>query len=156
MRGIERGVVSDTVCSPNVFGGCPVCGGNDGFVNVGRMHWFVCDKHRTKWCIGSNWFRCSRFDAEVWQENLRLLSKYREVTPVLVKEPKSDRGKAALPNDVLTAIESIIEYLWDDEHKHCLEAENESAKRHIFGSLVTIRNWLDGNTRTIDSWLEED
>jgi hypothetical protein len=30
------------------FGLCPHCWGSDGFVNVGRSHWFVCDEHKVK------------------------------------------------------------------------------------------------------------
>ena len=31
------------------FGGCPECGHNDGYLNIGRCQWFLCHKHRTKW-----------------------------------------------------------------------------------------------------------
>ena len=37
----------------NHFGGCPTCHKTDGFLNIGRDHWFVCHHHRTKWCVGS-------------------------------------------------------------------------------------------------------
>ena len=38
------------------FGGCPECGDQDGYTNVGRSHWVFCIAHRTKWCIGENLF----------------------------------------------------------------------------------------------------
>jgi hypothetical protein len=44
------------------FGGCPDCGypgTNDGFLNIGRDHWYVCHLHRTKWRVGSNLFDAS-------------------------------------------------------------------------------------------------
>lgn len=285
MERTEKRERSDTDNSPDRFGGCPVCGGSDGFLNVGRTHWFVCHKHSTKWCIGSHWFRSSRFDGDVWQENLQLLSKYREVTPVCPEPPKSEKahelsqaktlrlgpsredliadgelidvtpvartagydyrtavtravwdacikeagpvagdteherlwtllhalrvtwgnegpeseevtydfgghmsataismptrvitvllaneeipfvtperdnggiGKAGVPCHVVEAIQAIVRYLWDDERKHRLEADPKSETGHMFTSLVTIRNWLDGDTRTVDSWVKEE
>jgi hypothetical protein len=38
------------------FGVCPRCKRNDGLLNVGHSHWFVCHEHRVTWCIGSNLF----------------------------------------------------------------------------------------------------
>jgi hypothetical protein len=38
------------------FGDCPICHKNDGYLNVGRNHWFICTAHKTKWCIGANLF----------------------------------------------------------------------------------------------------
>lgn len=279
----EEGAVgsgnSDTDNSPDVCGGCPVCGGNDGFVNVGRAHWFMCDKHKTKWCVGDNWFRCWRFETEeIWRENARLLSAYRTVKPefplpekeraagrgdftegeslrlgpsaealiangrlinvtrvalsaglgyrtaithpvweACIKEPglvsgdtqedrlwtllhsilvtqkneapesdevtwnivgnvgvravslptrlvtvlladeeipfvtpcrdEADGGKAGISDDVLAAIETIVDYLWDDEAKDWQAADTECRKRHIFHSLRTVRNWLDDGTQ---------
>lgn len=44
------------VTTDEYFGGCPHCGQNDGYINSGPDHWFVCDQHKTKWCAGSNLF----------------------------------------------------------------------------------------------------
>jgi hypothetical protein len=100
----EEGAVgsgnSDTDNSPDVCGGCPVCGGNDGFLNVGRAHWFVCDKHKTKWCVGDNWFRCWRFETEeIWRENARLLAGYRAVPFVTVEPPDTETAEVEMPDD---------------------------------------------------------
>jgi hypothetical protein len=46
------------------FGGCPHCGGNDGYTNVGRCHWFFCKAHKTKWLFGSNIFSGWRWETE--------------------------------------------------------------------------------------------
>jgi hypothetical protein len=67
----------------NYFGLCPQCGGNDGYRNVGRNHWFVCHTCRTRWCAGSNLFSGWREETkEEWAENAWALSAYREVEPV--------------------------------------------------------------------------
>ena len=69
------------------FGGCPECGTNDGYLNVGREHWFVCDKHKTKWWIGSNLFSSWMEETEEeWQRNKIKLADYREVEPIHDKE----------------------------------------------------------------------
>lgn len=67
----------------DTFGGCPQCGRNDGFINVGRNHWFVCDLHKTKWWIGSNWFACWRSQTpDDWKWGAEKLTPYEEVEPV--------------------------------------------------------------------------
>jgi hypothetical protein len=69
----------------NYFGGCPRCGRTDGYINVGRSHWFVCDEHRTKWCAGYNIFSSWRQETEEEQRKIyydRGVDKYEEVTPL--------------------------------------------------------------------------
>jgi hypothetical protein len=61
----------------------------------------------------------------------------------------ADRRKLA------RAIARVVAYLWDDELKDCREASRESAGRHIFRSLVTIRNFLEDDVRSVDSWLAD-
>lgn len=153
-EGTERSDVSDAVNPPDAFGGCPVCGGNDGFLIVGRAHWFMCNKHKTKWRIGDNWFRRWRWETEdIWQDNAKLLSEYQEVPFVTSREPKSDTRNAVIPREVLSALETIIEYLWDDERNDCRATDPECREGHVFSSLVAVRNWLDDDTRSIDWWF---
>lgn len=65
------------------FGGCPECGGSDGYINAGQDHWSVCDTHRTKWWIGSNLFSSWRYESEREKaESAIKLARYREVGPV--------------------------------------------------------------------------
>ena len=72
------------------FGGYPQCGDTDGYLNLGRDHWFFCAKHRTKWCCGSNLFSGWRDETvEDWIENQRRLADYAEVEAVY---PPPDRG----------------------------------------------------------------
>lgn len=71
------------VNTQHYFGGCPECGGTDGYVNVGRAHWFFCDAHQTRWCAGVNIF--SDWQVEemtVWRANWEKLDAYREVEPL--------------------------------------------------------------------------
>lgn len=46
------------------FGVCPECGKTDGFINVGRGHWFYCREHKTKWLFGENQFDSWRDETE--------------------------------------------------------------------------------------------
>jgi len=65
---------------PSYFGDCPKCGTNDGVLNVGREHWFVCHKHKTKRHVGSNLFSFWREETEEdWEENFRVLITYKTV-----------------------------------------------------------------------------
>jgi hypothetical protein len=50
------------------FGLCPHCRNNDGYVNIGRGHWFVCDEHKVMWFIGSNLFSSWKDQTEEEQE----------------------------------------------------------------------------------------
>jgi hypothetical protein len=38
------------------FGVCPICQRQNGMLNDGPDHWFVCNTHKTKWRVGSNLF----------------------------------------------------------------------------------------------------
>lgn len=74
----EQPVTND----PEFFGGCPVCGKNDGYLNVGRCHWFMCDEHKTKWLRGANLFSSWRHETEAdWEKNHERIKGYKEVTP---------------------------------------------------------------------------
>ena len=64
----------------NRFGACPVCGGSDGYLNLGRNHYFVCHEHKFRWCVGENLFSSWRHETEAdWHKNWELISEYREL-----------------------------------------------------------------------------
>jgi hypothetical protein len=64
------------------FGACPVCLGNDGYLNIGRSHYFTCNKHRACWKAGINLFPTwEDEDPEVWARNAKTLSMFEEVKP---------------------------------------------------------------------------
>lgn len=65
------------------FGGCPICGQCQDWLNVHRSHWCVCHNHKTKWNVGENLFSSWRYETEAdWQRNLYRLANYRTVEPV--------------------------------------------------------------------------
>lgn len=65
------------------FGACPHCHETDGCLNVQSTHWFVCDKHKVAWCIGSNLFSSWQDETkEDWERNAAKLDSYEEVKPV--------------------------------------------------------------------------
>ena len=63
-------------------GECPHCGKNDGYVNLGLEHWFICREHKTKWLGGANLFDgwMNQTVAQT-QSAEALLREYREVSP---------------------------------------------------------------------------
>ncbi len=72
------------VATDQYFGGCPHCGGSDGFLNDGSQHWFFCDRHKTKWCAGSNIFEGWREEAEELRRRNRFrLAEFMKVQPVV-------------------------------------------------------------------------
>lgn len=52
------------------FGLCPVCHKTDGFINIGRGHWFYCKEHKAKWFIGSNRFSSWKDETEPEQRRI--------------------------------------------------------------------------------------
>ena len=78
------------VNTEHYFGACPKCGNENGFMNIGRNHWNVCDAHKTKWPIGSNLFSCWLEEStEDWERNAKVLDGYEEVEP-LPMEPDDE------------------------------------------------------------------
>ena len=66
------------------FGLCPHCHKTNGFISIGPSHWFFCDKHRTKWCVGSNLFSSWKSQTEAEQRakyEAMDFGDYKEVTP---------------------------------------------------------------------------
>src|SRR3974390_1906550 len=51
----------------NHFGVCPICGTNNGWINIGRGHWFYCKEHKVSWFAGSNLFSSWRYETEAEQ-----------------------------------------------------------------------------------------
>lgn len=67
---------------PGLFGDCPKCGRNDGYLNLYKAHWFICKRHKLKWYVGYDLFPSWRDETEAdWQRNRELLSRYEEVRP---------------------------------------------------------------------------
>jgi hypothetical protein len=52
------------------FGVCPVCRKCNGYINIGRSHWFYCKEHRVTWCAGSNLFSSWRHQTEEEQRRI--------------------------------------------------------------------------------------
>ncbi len=56
------------------WGNCPQCGEEPGYVNIGKVHFMVCNGCRTHWCIGANLFSSWRDETEEdWAKNGKLL-----------------------------------------------------------------------------------
>ena len=78
------------------FGVCPTCHRNNGYENVGPAHWFVCHRHRVRWCVGSNLFSSWREQTD--QERalvIARLSTYREVESWHPAEHQDEDGPSA-------------------------------------------------------------
>jgi hypothetical protein len=79
----QRGIAMNTTTVEHYFGGCPECGGNDGYLNIRSTHICVCDAHLTCWQIGANLFSCWHEENEaIWAKNEAKLNAYRVVDPL--------------------------------------------------------------------------
>jgi ribosomal protein L37AE/L43A len=65
--------------------GCPKCQANDGYINHGTHHWFVCTKCKVKWYHGSRLFSSWQHDTvEEQATDLRIFNEYETVEPVFI------------------------------------------------------------------------
>jgi hypothetical protein len=46
------------------FGLCPICKNTDGYINIGRGHWYLCKEHKVRWFVGENLFSSWRDETE--------------------------------------------------------------------------------------------
>lgn len=79
------------------WGVCPECGRHDGLVNVGSgENWFVCHRHRVKWCVGENLFSGWKNEIEQDPEGYRRrggrIAGYRELSCSQVHDAAIARG----------------------------------------------------------------
>lgn len=76
-------MTTEPITTDEHFGGCPICGRTDGYLNVGRGHWFVCDAHKARWYAGYNLFSSWQDETEAEQRaRFASVEHYREATPV--------------------------------------------------------------------------
>ena len=65
------------------FGGCPICGENHGYRNMGRAHWFHCRNHQVRWCAGENLFNTWRSEGvKDWTVTVQDIGDFRVVEPM--------------------------------------------------------------------------
>ena len=64
------------------FGACPECHEQENLIlNVGKVHWAVCEEHGVCWYLGSNLFgRCGQSETD-WERNAEFLNGLRHVQP---------------------------------------------------------------------------
>lgn len=68
MNHVESVNVSEEE-SASHFGVCRECKHHDGYINIGREHWFYCRQHKTRWSAGSNLFSCWKDETEEEQRD---------------------------------------------------------------------------------------
>lgn len=65
MEEVKSGAESE---DSGYFGVCPTCHKNDGYVNIGNGHWYICKEHKVMWYIGSNLFSSTMDETEEEQK----------------------------------------------------------------------------------------
>lgn len=119
----------------NYFGGCPECGGNDGYLNVGRNHWYICHEHKTRWLLGSNLFSSWQEQSEEdWKRNAELISDYKNVEPIFDEEATQEELKKEERRRKSSEIEIKLTdagYTFDEIVDFC----KSFVKGHVFGCM---------------------
>ena len=83
----------------DMFGLCPKCLYEDGYLNLGREQWFYCLECKKTWNPGSNLLDSWRKEDVVkWWRNYVFLSAFEKVDPAYLPRPKHrlDWAKKAL------------------------------------------------------------
>ncbi len=75
------------------------------------------------------------------------------------KEETMEHGGRQSPienvtDDVRHHMERILDYLRDDELKHCRCAGSTDPHSHIFSSLAALRNWIDAESKSVHWYLQ--
>lgn len=47
----------------------------------------------------------------------------------------------------LEALNRVIEYIYDAEYKHYIEASDEEKKNHIFKDIELVAEWVDNQQK---------
>jgi hypothetical protein len=50
--------------------------------------------------------------------------------------------RSEMPEEVVEAMEHIIDYLWDDESRNYSIADDDARENHVFGHLAVVQRWL--------------
>jgi len=50
-----------------------------------------------------------------------------------------------LPSEILTALETVLDYYWQDEERHYAETPEEDRNKHIFNSLKIMQAFVNAD-----------
>jgi len=127
------------------FGGCPTCGGNDGYVNAGKGHFFFCREHRVSWFAGSNLFDSWREQTETEQreeyKQIEGFERIEEPLPEGIWSTDPDRERllrercekvAARLVDALTPLAADI----PEDGNVCISVRPQFSRSHYEVDLV--------------------
>lgn len=86
---------------PNYFGDCSTCHQNDGCLNVGKTHWYVCHTHKVRWMVGANLFDSWRHETqEDWQRNAEKIGDYQEIEALHRWTPPENNPNKAIEGKI--------------------------------------------------------
>jgi small GTP-binding protein len=76
-KGMDLGETTKKKNDNDPFGTC-LCGREGKYFNIGKGHWFYCDKCKTKWLAGINLFSSwMEENNKVWEENSKKYKDYK-------------------------------------------------------------------------------
>src|ERR1017187_7152185 len=64
----------------NHFGHCLLCASDGPYLNVGKDHWKICERHGLRWHLGYNLLSSWTLETEEdWARNQELLARFRDI-----------------------------------------------------------------------------
>jgi hypothetical protein len=145
---MSKSTTEDTITCADYFGGCPECGKTNGYVNVSRCHWFVCNQHKKRWCIGANLFSSWRYQTEAEQQELFAPVADYDVIEDPIPEGTWPRDPAARAEAVKRHREALVATREKEEAKR--QAEDERIKdlaEYIAQAIAASSFALDDDTK---------
>jgi hypothetical protein len=83
---IDMTTNTNITAEEHYFGCCPTCHQYDGYLNIGKGHWFYCSEHKIRWCIGSNLFSSWQDETEEDQRTAYAALDFGSYTEVTCEE----------------------------------------------------------------------
>lgn len=123
------------------WGGCPLCGGNDGYCSTGRVQWCFCHRHAVRWCRGENLVNSWRTESPAeQQERFARIEAYRLAQPIYAARDESAPSKG-VPAHVTSALWTVLEYVWDAK-THSLRCDSHCPAT-VPEAFRTLKAWLE-------------
>jgi hypothetical protein len=157
------------ITTDEYFGGCPTCGKNDGYRNVGRSHWFFCLEHRVVWCAGSNLFSSWHGETEAEQrEKHKLIEDFEQVEPIYpsrntlnITAAERDAFERYVAENREKLVRAIDEYreklsraIADWKPAITADTVSEAVDDHYFVVEEDSKSYLEGDAAARDALLQ--
>lgn len=100
-ESIKRELKIRELKDENYFGCCSICGGHNWYLNIKSAQYFVCHKHKKRWCLGYNMFTDWKEENEkIWKKNFKKIWKYDDISGNEWYNKKKKEIEQKFPNEL--------------------------------------------------------